>query len=95
MNEVNITICLVAAILIVIIILCALIKIVGPKKIQKLLLEPEQCYDNRSTAEIYYETAIKQRRYMNIILTLILITLVIIAIPAYFQILAIINSIYH
>ena len=94
MNTESYTI-LTIGIIITAIIFCLLIKLIDYKKIQKTFLEPKQDYDNRSTEEIYYETATKQRRYTNVILTLILFVLVIIAIPAYFQIIAILENIYY
>ncbi len=82
-------------IIITAIIFCLLIKIIGYKRIQKFFLEPEQYYDNRNPTEIYYETATKQRRYKNIILTLILTVLTIIAVLIFLQIVIITENNYY
>lgn len=94
MNTESYTI-LTIGIIVTAIIFCLLIKLIGYKKIQKFFLEPEQYYDNRNPTEIYYETATKQRKYMNIILTLILTVLAIIAILIFFQIVIITENQYY
>lgn len=86
---------LIAGIIITAVLFYLLIKLVDYKKIQKTFLEPEQDYYKKSSAELYQETAVRQRKYMNIILTLILTVLVIIAILIFFQIVISIENQYY